>query len=153
MHSWNTFNAWTNHGQTQIHKTHHGLNLGEAITFPLIIFFVPSHGANTQKSFCPRTLNLRVSKFLKFRLPRLWRPITFCSNLWLRWYLKQSCSLCWQLSNDILHATWTQVHQGDFQLLVVRNQIVSLILGPFFAHNLCFKYPIGHVSLIYTSML
>ncbi len=26
---------------------------GEAITFPLIIFFVLGHGANTQMSFCP----------------------------------------------------------------------------------------------------
>jgi hypothetical protein len=44
---WNTFSAWTSHGQTWTHKTHHGSDLGEATTFPLIIFFVPSHKANT----------------------------------------------------------------------------------------------------------
>jgi len=38
MHNWNTFGAWTSHEHTQIHKTHHGSNLGEAITFPLIYF-------------------------------------------------------------------------------------------------------------------
>ncbi len=31
------------------------LGLGEAITFPLIVFFVLNHGAITQKSFCPTT--------------------------------------------------------------------------------------------------
>jgi hypothetical protein len=30
-----------------------GLNLGEATTFPLIVFFVPSHRACIQMSFCP----------------------------------------------------------------------------------------------------
>jgi hypothetical protein len=31
------FNARTNHEQTQTHKIHHGLDLGETITFPLIV--------------------------------------------------------------------------------------------------------------------
>ncbi len=56
MHSWNTFGAQTNHEQTQIHnthKTHHGPDLGEAITFPLILFSVLGHGPYTQMSFCP----------------------------------------------------------------------------------------------------
>jgi hypothetical protein len=43
-----------NHEQTQIHKTHHGLDLGETTTFTLIVFYVPSHGASTQMSFCPK---------------------------------------------------------------------------------------------------
>ncbi len=50
-----TFGAWTNHGQTRTHKIHHGLDLGEATTFTLIIYFVLGHGANTQMSFCPMT--------------------------------------------------------------------------------------------------
>jgi hypothetical protein len=52
MHGWNTFGAQANHGQTQIHKTHHDLDLGEAITFPLIIYFVSGHETSTQMSFC-----------------------------------------------------------------------------------------------------
>jgi len=52
MHSWNTFGARTNHGQTQIHKTHHGPDLGEAATFPLIVYFVPLHEAHIQMAFC-----------------------------------------------------------------------------------------------------
>jgi hypothetical protein len=52
VHSWNIFGARISHGQTQTHKTHHGSNLGEAITFPFIVYSVPSHGTNTQMSFC-----------------------------------------------------------------------------------------------------
>jgi hypothetical protein len=44
MHSWSTFGAQMNHGHTRIHKTHHDLDLGEATTFPLIVFSVISHG-------------------------------------------------------------------------------------------------------------
>ncbi len=45
----------THHGQTQTYKTHHNPDLGEATTFPLIIYFVPGHRTNTQMSFCPET--------------------------------------------------------------------------------------------------
>ncbi len=38
-------------GQTQTHKTHHGPNLGEAITFPLIVYSMPGHETNTQMSW------------------------------------------------------------------------------------------------------
>jgi len=37
---------------TRIHKTHHSSDLGEAITFPLIIFSVISYGGYIQMSFC-----------------------------------------------------------------------------------------------------
>ncbi len=37
----------------------------------------------------------------------------------------------------------TQVNQRDSGLLVVKNQIGNLTLGPSFGHNLCFKYPNG----------
>jgi len=41
--------------QTQIHKIHQGPDLGEATTFPLIVYYVLGHETNTQMSFCPRT--------------------------------------------------------------------------------------------------
>jgi hypothetical protein len=41
-----------NHMQTQTHKTHHGLDLGEATTFPLIVYFAPLHKAHIQMAFC-----------------------------------------------------------------------------------------------------
>jgi hypothetical protein len=58
--------------------------LGEATTFPLIVFFVISHRSYIQMSFCPE--NLGLSKF--------WRAITSCAYFWLRW----SCSPCRKLS-------------------------------------------------------
>jgi hypothetical protein len=47
------FGGRTNHEQTQIHKTHHGPDLGEATTFPLIVYFVPLHEVHIQMTFCP----------------------------------------------------------------------------------------------------
>jgi hypothetical protein len=44
--SLNIFGARTRHEQTWTHKIHHGPDLGEATTFPFIIFFVPGHKAN-----------------------------------------------------------------------------------------------------------
>jgi len=55
VHSWSTFGAKTSHGQTWTHKIHHGLNLGEATTFPLIVYFVPLHEAHIQMTFCLET--------------------------------------------------------------------------------------------------
>jgi hypothetical protein len=36
---------------TDFHKTHHSLDLGEATTFPLIVYSMPGHGTSTQMSF------------------------------------------------------------------------------------------------------
>jgi len=89
--------------------------------------------------FCPRTSKLEVLKFPKLGLSRLWRPITFWVDLWLRWGLKQSCILCWNVSNDMWYAICMQVNQGDFQLLMVGSQIGILT----FSYNLCFKHSNG----------
>jgi hypothetical protein len=53
VHSLSTFGARKSHGQIWTHKTHHGPDLGEATTFPLIVYFVLGHGTNTQMTFCP----------------------------------------------------------------------------------------------------
>jgi len=55
MHSWSTFGARTNHRQIQIHMIHHSPNLGEATTFPLIVYYVPLHEAHIQMAFCLKT--------------------------------------------------------------------------------------------------
>jgi len=54
VHNWSTFGARTSHGQTQTHKTHHSPNLGEATTFPLIVYFVPLHEATSKWLFVSR---------------------------------------------------------------------------------------------------
>jgi len=53
MRGWNIFGAWTSHEHTQTSKIHHSSDLGEAITFPLIIFSVINHRGYIQMSFYP----------------------------------------------------------------------------------------------------
>jgi len=91
---------------------------------------------------------VRISKFLKLGFTQLWRPITLCVDLQLRWGLKQSYIPCWELSNGIWHATYTQGNWGNSWLLMVRSQIGNLIPGPSFGHNLCFNYPNGSWEFI-----
>ncbi len=45
------FGARTSHGQTWIHKIHHGSDLGETTTFSFIVYYVLGHRTNTQMSF------------------------------------------------------------------------------------------------------
>ncbi len=95
---------------------------------------------STQMAFCLGTLNGN------FEIPKLgplwlWGCIPLGANLQLRWSLKQSCSLCWELFNGMLHTTCTQGNRGDFWLLVVGSQIT--FPSPSFGHNLCLKCPNG----------
>jgi hypothetical protein len=60
MHSLDTFGAQTNREQTWTHKTHHGPDLGEATTFPLIVLSVLGHGAYTQMSLYRSKVKLAV---------------------------------------------------------------------------------------------
>jgi hypothetical protein len=83
-------------------------------------------------SFCPKTPKLG---FLWF-----WKSITFCEKLRLKWGLKQSCTPHQELFNDMLHATYKQVNQGDSWLWMVGSQITNLTPDPSFDHNLCYKY-------------
>jgi hypothetical protein len=55
MHSLSTFGAKTSHKQIRTHKIHHDLDLVEATTFPLIVYYVPLHEAHIQMTFCLRT--------------------------------------------------------------------------------------------------
>ncbi len=55
MRNLSVFGVSTSHGQTQTHKTHHSPDVGETTTFPLIGYYMLSHGTNTQMSFCPET--------------------------------------------------------------------------------------------------
>jgi len=143
MHSWNTFGALMNHGQTLTHKTHHSSDLGKTNTFPLIVFSMLGHRACTEMSFCLGTPKLGISKFPKLGLLWFWKPITFCTNLRLRWGLKQSCSPLRKVFKDMQHVTCTQVKQGNSWLFVVGSQIGNLTPDHFFGHSLCFTYPNG----------
>jgi hypothetical protein len=62
LHCRNTFGVRTNNEQTRTNKTHHGPNLGEATTFPLILYFVLLHDAHIQMAFSPETPISKLSK-------------------------------------------------------------------------------------------
>jgi hypothetical protein len=112
------------------HKIHHGLDLGEATTFPFIIFYMSGHEGYTQMSFFPRTpTTLEAQNFLC-------RPSIEMRS-------KQTYISCQDLSNDMWHITCTKVNQGYSWLLVVGNQIGTLTPDPSFSHNLHFKYSNG----------
>jgi len=55
VHNQSTFGAKTNHKQIRTHKTHHGPDLTEATTFPLIVYSMLLHKAHIQMTFCPKT--------------------------------------------------------------------------------------------------
>jgi hypothetical protein len=59
---WTFFGAHT-YTHTRNHKTHHGPNLGEATTFPFIIFSMIFHGGYTQMSFFSRLLSWKSWNF------------------------------------------------------------------------------------------
>jgi hypothetical protein len=86
---------------------------------------------------------MEVPKFPKLGFPRFWGPISLCADLWLRWGLKQSCSLHWELSNDMSHTTYTQGNWVNSRLLVVGSQTANLTPDLSFGHNLCFRCPNG----------
>jgi hypothetical protein len=73
MHNLITFGARKSHGQIWTQKTHHDPDLGEATTFPLMVYSVCLHEAHIQMAFCPRTpkwesRNSRNQDFRDFRV-------------------------------------------------------------------------------------
>ncbi len=94
-----------------------------------------------------------VPKLSRFGLLELCTIITLCSNLWLGWGLKQSCSSPQELSNGVLHSTCTHQGRVDFWLLMIGSQTANLTLGPSFCHNLCYRCPNDPCKAISTSTL
>jgi hypothetical protein len=82
-----------------------------------------------------------IPKSHQMGLPRLWNPITLQANLGSRCNLKQNCSSCRELSNDMLHTLCSQVNWVDSGLFLIGSQIGNLTPDPSFGHNLCFRCP------------
>jgi len=119
-------------------KTHHGPDLGEVTTFPLIVYFGPLHGAYIQMAFLSR---VGVLKSRELELSRFWSPITLLVDFGSRCGLKQSCNFHGELSNGMSHVICSEVNRIDSRLFLVGSQIGNLTIGPSFGHNLCFKCP------------
>jgi hypothetical protein len=121
------------------HLIHHGPNSGEATTFPLIVFSAPLHRGYIEVTFFPGTPKLESRNCPETVLggvPGIWELITPDCKVGSRRGLNQSCSPRWVLSNDVLNFQIGCQEEVDSRLLVVGSQIVSLTLGPSFAHNL-----------------
>ncbi len=139
MRSCNTLSAHMSHGDTQTHKTHHNPNLGEATTLPLIVFSVHGHGPYTQMSFC-----LGSSKILEIGTLMTLEAHNFLCRPPIGVRSKEKLFPCWELFKGMWHTTWKKVNQGDSWLLVVRNQIDILILGPLLAITCVLSTQMGH---------
>jgi len=134
------------------HKTHHGPELGEATTFPHIVFSATLHGGYIQMALFPGTLKLESRTCLEtvpVGVPGLWELITpdFRVRSW--WGLNQSYSPCRDLSNAMSHSQFGGREEVDSRLLVVGSQTANLTPGPSFAHNLGYKCPNGQYEAIF----
>jgi len=89
-----------------------------------------------------------VPKSCQTGLSQLWSPITLRADLGSRCSLKQSYSSRQKNFNDMSHALCSQGYQVDSRIFVVGSQTGSLIPGPSFSHNLCFRCPNEQCELI-----
>ncbi len=138
-HFWCTDEPWTNTDSQDSPRP----ELGASHHLPPYIILCAWPQDQHPNVILSRDSQVGILKFLQLGLPQLWRPITLCVDLQLKWGLKQSCSPRQHLSNDVWNATWTQGKQGDSKLLVVRSQIGNLTPDLSYGHNLCFKCPNG----------
>jgi len=134
------------------HKTHHGLDSGEATTFPHIVFFATLYGGYIQMALFPGTPKLEsrnCPEIVPGGISGLWELITPDCKVGSRRGLNQTCSPRQDLFNDVLHSQFGGQEEVDSRLLVVRSQTSSLTLGPSFAHNLGCRCPNGQCEAIY----
>jgi hypothetical protein len=127
---------------TQTHKIHHSLDLGEATTFPLILYSMPLHEVHIQMAFCPGTPK-RESRNCQSWDFRDFGAHNFVCRPPIKMKSKEKCSPCRELSNSMWNATCTQGNRVDFRLLVVGCKIGNLTPDLSFGHNLCFRCPNG----------
>jgi hypothetical protein len=129
---------------TSTHKTHHGLDSGEATTFPHIIFSAPLRRGYIQMTLFPGTPKLEsrnCPETVPVGVPGLRELITPDCRVRSQRGLNQSCSSLWKLSNALSHSQFGCQDEVDSWLLVVGNQTANLTPDPSFAHNLGFTCP------------
>ncbi len=129
--------------------------LGEATTFPLIVFSTPLHQGYIEVALFPGTPMLEsrnCPETVPGGVPGLWELITPDCRVGSRRGLNQSCSPHQALSNDVSHSQIGCREEVDSRLLVVGSQIASLTPGPSFAHNLGCRCPNGQCEAIFGSL-
>ncbi len=129
---------------TLTHKIHHGLDSGEATTFPHIVFSAPLHRGYIQMALFPGTPKLESRNCLEsvpIGVPGLWELISPDCQVWSRRGLNQSYSTLRELFNAMSHSWFGCREEVDSWLLVVGSQTGSLTPGPSFAHKLGYRCP------------
>jgi hypothetical protein len=129
---------------TLTHKTHHGLDSGEATTFPHVVYFVALRGGYIQMVLFPGIPKLESRNCLEtvpVGVPGLWEFITPDCRVRLQQGLNQSCSSPREISNAVLHSRIGHREEVDSRLLVVGSQIANLTPDPSFTHNLGYRCP------------
>ncbi len=132
--------------------THHGPNLGEATTFPHIVFSASHRRGYIQMALFPGTPKLEsrnCPKTVPVGVPGLWELVTPDCQVWSQQGLNQSCSPCRDLFNAVLQSQFKRREEVDSRLLVVGSQTASLTPGPSFAHNLGFRCPNDQCEAIF----
>jgi len=104
---WNTFGARTSHGQTRTHKTHHGPDLGEATTFPLMYILYLSTRPTSKWHFVPG-LPSGNPKIPKIGTLTTLRAHNFVYRPPIDMRFKEKFYPSSRSFNDMLHATCTQ---------------------------------------------
>jgi len=134
------------------HKTHHGPDSGEAITFLYIVFSTTPRRDYIQMALFPGTPKLEsrnCPETVPSGVPGLWELITLDCKIGSQRGLNQTCSSRRDLSNDVSHSQFEGRKEVDSRLFVVGSQIASLTPGPSFAHNLGCRCPNGQREAIF----
>jgi hypothetical protein len=147
-HPWvlgQTTGIWT-------HLIHHGLDSGEATTFPLIVFSAALHRGYIQMALFPGTPKLEsrnCPETIPVGVSRRWELITPDCKVGSWRGLNQSCSPRGDLFNDMSHPQIGCRQEVDSRLLVGGSQTASLTPGLSFAHNLGCRCPNGQCEAIF----
>ncbi len=134
------------------HLTHHGSDLGEDTTFPLIVFSGALRRGYIQMALFPGTPGLEsrnCPEIVPIGVPGLWELITPDFRIGSRRGLNQSCSPRRDLSKDVSHFQIGCRQEVDSRLFVVGSQTSSLTPSPSFAHNLGCRCPNGQCEAIF----
>jgi hypothetical protein len=134
------------------HLTHHGLDSGEATTFPLIVFSATLRRDYIQMALFPGTPKLEsrnCPETVPGGVPGLWELITPDCQVLSQRGLNQSCSPRRDLFNALSHSRFRCRGEVNSRLLVVGSQTASLSPGPSFSHNLGCRCPNGQCEAIF----
>jgi hypothetical protein len=129
-HPW----VWGQATGTLDHKTHHGPDLGEANTFPHIVFSATLRRGYIQMAHFPETPKLEsrnCPETVPGGVPGLWELITPDCQVWSRRGLYQTCSPS-QDPKDVLHSQFGGRKEVDSPTFSCRELICQFDSQPFF---------------------